>query len=578
MRSIEIPQPNERDWRYRCFEILPGALTYIIIALPIILGIFSPEIAAYFIIAYIVLSFIRSIGINIRSLQGYHQMQVHQKLPWESLLSDLEQLQPTTRGAPKWHARNLRRVEKYMLHTRTLPSEVYHAVLIASVNETRDILEPTVKSVLDSQFDPKKVIVIMAYEARGESGLEQVNESLVKDYGKHFYHMEAVKHPDQIPGEVKGKGGNVTFAGRRLQEFIEERGIDPLKVLVTTLDSDNRPHKKYFEALTYTYCSTEDPKHASYQPITLYSNNIWDAPAPMRVVATGNSIWNTILSMRPHLLRNFSAHSQPMAALLDTDFWSVRTVVEDGHQFWRTYFTYDSNYVVFPVFVPIYQDAVLTDKYKKTLIAQFYQVRRWAYGASDIAYVFNQGFLKKNSIPKHKVAAKLLRLTESHISWSTTPIILLLAAWPLFLFHVSNQNAVGYLANELPPISSSILRVAMVGIAITLFLSIKFLPPKPERYKRRRTVWMVLQWGFLFITPIIYGACAAINSQTRLMFGWYLGVFESTEKAVAKEDKIISGEVEGAQVQTASRLGGLRDKGLRRPKDQDSPPSHLTNP
>ena len=42
MRSIEIPQPEERGFRYRLFEILPGALTYIILALPVVLAYFSP--------------------------------------------------------------------------------------------------------------------------------------------------------------------------------------------------------------------------------------------------------------------------------------------------------------------------------------------------------------------------------------------------------------------------------------------------------------------------------------------------------------------------------------------------------
>ena len=37
--------------------------------------------------------------------------------------------------------------------------------------------------------------------------------------------------------------------------------------------------------------------------------------------------------------------------------------------------------------MPIYQDAVLSSTYVKTLKAQFIQLRRWAYGASDVPYV-----------------------------------------------------------------------------------------------------------------------------------------------------------------------------------------------
>ena len=51
----------------------------------------------------------------------------------------------------------------------------------------------------------------------------------------------AVKHPANMPGEVVGKGGNITYAARELQKYLEVKSIDPTRVLVTTLDSDNRP-------------------------------------------------------------------------------------------------------------------------------------------------------------------------------------------------------------------------------------------------------------------------------------------------------------------------------------------------
>jgi cellulose synthase/poly-beta-1,6-N-acetylglucosamine synthase-like glycosyltransferase len=529
MRSIEIPQPQERNKKYRAFEILPGVISWTILFLPVILGIFSPQIAAYFVLAYLLQWFVRLLAINIGSLRGLNTMRDFLKLDWQKLNSDLEILSPEYKGAPKWHVRNLKRVRQYIGKERILPSEVYHAVIIAFYNESRDVVEPTVQSVINSDYDMKKVILYLAYEERGGPEVESMAKSLVQDYGHYFYHIEAVKHPRDITGEVIGKGGNITYAGRRLQKYLESIKIDPLKVLVTTLDSDNRPDKQYFSNLTYTYCSTEEPKYASYQPITMYLNNIWDAPAPMRVVATGNSFWNMMLSTRPHILRNFSSHAQPMAALIETDFWSVRTIVEDGHQYWRTWFRFEGKHNVYPIFAPIYQDAVLTENYKKTLRMQFKQVQRWAWGASDIAYVANQAFLKKNTIPFHKKLSKFLRLLEGHVSWATSALILALAAIiPFFL------NPDSYIANQLPQIASRINQIMMVGILVTLYVCIKTLPPKPERYKRRRNLWMVVQWIYLPVTGIIYGAFAALNAQTRLMFKRYLG-FNVTEKATKSE-------------------------------------------
>ncbi len=528
MRSIEIPQPDERDWRYRAFEVLPGALTWVILALPVVLSLISIGLAAYFIITYLLLWFVRAIGINLRSLQGWRLVNEHKNARWRQLNKDLEGLKASS-GTPKWHHKNVKRVAQYIPENqRVKPSEVLHAVFIAFYNESRDVVEPTVQAVLASDYDPKKLILILAFEERGGPEVEAMAGDLVKKYGQRFYHAVAYKHPADLKGEVIGKGGNITFAGREFEKYVRQNKLNPARIMVTTLDSDNRPDKQYFAALTYTYCSTEDPLHSSYQPITMYTNNIWDAPAPMRVIATGNSFWNIVLSLRPHMLRNFSAHAQPLSGLLETDFWSVRTIVEDGHQYWRSYFRFDGEYEVYPIFVPIYQDAVLTDSYRRTLKMQFIQVRRWAWGASDIAYVANQAFLKPNRIPRHKLWAKWLRLLEGHISWSTAPLILLLAALvPFFLYPNS------YAGNELPQVAQTLQRVATVGILVTLYLSLRVLPPKPARYRRHRTLWMMVQWVYLPITSIVYSSFAAIYSQTRLMFGWYLG-FIVTEKAVKK--------------------------------------------
>ncbi len=198
----------------------------------------------------------------------------------------------------------------------------------------------------------------------------------------------------------------------------------------------------------------------------------------MRVIATGNSFWNLVLSLRPHVIRNFSAHAQNMAALIDTDFWSVRTIVEDGHQFWRTYFRYDGKHEVYPIYVPIYQDAVLAEGYRRTLKAQFIQIRRWAWGASDISYVWTKAFLTPNDVPRRDAVAKLARLIESHVSWATGPLLLAFSAFVPILFNTDD-----IVANQLPNLVSSIQRIAMVGLAVTMFLSFKSLPPKPARYK-----------------------------------------------------------------------------------------------
>lgn len=532
MTDIEIPYAKDRSRRYKFFEKLPGIVSWTILFLPLILSIISPIAMVYVLIIYLLIWFAKAIATNIRVLQGWRTLQSQQKLNWPRLLEELGEGQVESPSAkrPKWHYQNLLRLQ--VQPPKVHPEDIMHAVIIATYNESREVLEPTFQSVLNSHFDSKKVIMVLAYEERGGERVEQQAQDLIKEYGPKFAHAMAVKHPPDIAGEVIGKGGNITFAGRKLVEYVKQQNIDPLNVIVTTLDADNRPHPNYLPALAYTYAVSPEPLHTSYQPVTLYTQNIWDAPAPMRVIATGNSFFQIVSSMRTHALRNFSAHAQGLASLIETDFWSVRTIVEDGHQFWRTYFKFDGKHEVYPIFAPIQQDAVFAGSYRKTLVAQFIQLRRWAWGCSDIAYITEMGFFRKNNVPKLDLIAKWWRLFEGHISWATASLLVFGAAFIPSLIHPDN-----YAASQLPIVASRLQTIALSGIVITFFLSIIALPPRPARYKRHRTLWMMLQWVYMPFTTILYNGLAALYSQTRLMFGKYMDKFDVTAKAVASDKK-----------------------------------------
>lgn len=550
-------QVVDAHWFVRLLEIAPGALTWLTLLLPVALSLVRPVWVAYFIIAFDLYWMIKSFRLSINLIRGYRRLHVAQKVDWnqrlnwlrepnkyfvqtETELKELVAKHPEVRHWWWWRDTTARKRYRKLTadleqlrdlrdhaHTTLNPDGLYHAVVLATYNESIDILEPSVRSLTEVDFPAKQIMLVLAYEERGGEQTEINAKKLVEKYGHHFGLAMAVKHPNGLPGEVVGKGGNITFAGRKLTEEVVRRGIDPEHVLVTTFDSDHRASKNYFSYLSYLYAKDPNRVRKSYQPIPMFYNNIWDAPAPMRVIATGNSFWLLMETMRPHRLRNFAAHAQSLAALIATDYWSVTSIVEDGHQFWRTYFTYDGDHEVVPVFTPVYQDAVLAKTYLRTFKVQFLQLRRWAWGVSDFPFVVRHAIANRR-IPWSNKLVQIGRLVEGHFSWATAPLILTFVAWlPLYL---NQQFSYQALAHNLPIITSRILTLASITIAITIFISIISLPPKPARYHKTRFIGMVAQWALLPVTSMVFSAFAAINAQTRLMFGRYLE-FYVTEKA-----------------------------------------------
>jgi hypothetical protein len=305
---------------------------------PIILSLVYVPAAAVFIIIYVLVLLIRASAMSIRVTEGYDNIKKARKVDWEDLLKDFYHPEEAARhygnknSLVKSHMGNINRLVKANA-IDMWPDEVVQVVIICTYNESQAIIHPTIEHVISTNgFTDRKTALFIAYEERASEQKKKETLQTLKHYKNKFYHAEAVEHTLKS-GEIPGKGANATHTGRRVKVWAKEQGIDPSRILVTTLDADNRTDKNFFSLLTYVYISAENRKQKSYQPVALYNNNIWDVPAIMRLCAISNTYFHLANSMRPQALRNFSAHSQSLDALIDTDFWSVRTIVEDGHQF-----------------------------------------------------------------------------------------------------------------------------------------------------------------------------------------------------------------------------------------------------
>lgn len=496
-----------QNWKYkRLFEILPGAIVWAILLLPWAFSIWSPKILAIFMIFFLCYWLTKIFFMSYRLILGYRNFKQDISLDWLGKLKDLA-------PADSW-------------------KNIYHLVIVPTYKEDISILESSVESVIKSDYPMDKVIYVLATEERDKENAEKYAEILKKKYGKQFLDFISIMHPKDIPGEVVGKGPNINFAGKQMAEYFEKKKIPFENVIVTNMDSDNMMDKKYLPCLTYKYLTDPDPVHKSFQPPPMYFNNIWDVPMPMRLIAMGSSFWQLVVATRPSRLRNFSAHAQSLETLFRVDFWSTKTIVEDGHQFWRTYFKFNGRHEVVPMYTPIYQDAVLGDNLKDTLYEQYLQKRRWSWGVSDIPYVMEHTIGNKN-IPFVDRWCNALILWEAHISWSTTSIILATASWLPLAFNPGFKDTV--LAFNFPTVYSWLVTIAWIGMVVTLIISTLLVPHHRGKKPFKR---IMLDW---ILTPIVmpfsnifFSSLPALESQTRLMFGKHLEIFRVTKKSVKR--------------------------------------------
>lgn len=507
---------NERDERLRRFlEMLPGILSWSTL-IGVFLGSFLfPQFIALFIIAFDTYWIINGVYFAVFIIRNTILMKRSLKTDWLEKLDALPQ-------------------EQYRVPVKHW-SDVIHLVVFPMVYESVDVVGSAIGALAKSDYPNEKIFIVLATEERAGEKAQKVAGELERRYAKRFGKFMVTVHPSDTAGEIAGKGSNQAYAGRKaLIKLIDEAKIEHERVLVSSFDADTRVFEKYFSCLTYHFLTAEKPQRTSYQPIPLYNNNIWEAPLFSRIPAIGSSAWQIFMQSQPKMQETFSSHSMPLTALVAVDFWHKSLVSEDSIIYWQCFLTFHGDYHMMPLYYPVSMDANIAGSTWQTLKSVYKQHRRWAYGIEKIPYVIF-GFVKDKRIPLVKKIARSSKLIMGFWLWATASFLLLGLGWlPVVLGGEVFRNTV--IAYGLPRWTRNLMTFAMIGLLVNGALTFTLLPPRPKGRSRWIYVSILLQWLFLPLSTILFGAVPALDAQTRMLFKRYLGFFY-TEKARKRPSK-----------------------------------------
>jgi len=413
---------------------------------------------------------------------------------------------------------------------------IYHFVFLPTYNESIEVLRHTFRSLAETKYPLKKLVVILGGEERGgrERFLAKAAE-IETEFGQLFYKFIITIHPMDLPDEIPGKGSNLNYMGHQVKTIVDQELKIPYEdIIVSSFDIDTCTHPQYFSCLTDTFLNHPNRLRTSYQPIALYNNNMWESNPVLRVGAFGTTFWLMTDLMRPERLFTFSSHSMSWQMLVDVDFWEKDIVTEDSRIFLQGFLRYDGDYTVTPIFVPVSMNTVADASWWKSIKALYKQQRRWAWGVEHLPYMMWHFRTKRQQkkIPFAKRLYYLWNLGEGMYSWATVPTLLfILGRLPLYL--AQGQAKASVITQNAPFVLEYLMDFAMAGILVSAIMSLALLPPRPEEKSRINYLVMVLQWILIPITAIFFSSFPAIDAQTRFMTGNYL-TFVVTEKKAIK--------------------------------------------
>jgi len=288
--------------------------------------------------------------------------------------------------------------------------------------------------------------------------------------------------------------------------------------------------------LTYKYLTHPNPTHASYQPLVLYNNNVWQSNPIIRVVACATTFWLLTDMSRSERLLTFSSHSMPFKMIMDVGGHEKTIVSEDSRICLQAVVKYDGDYEVVPMFVTVSMDTVYIGKFWQSLGNQYKQMRRWAWGVEHFPWMWDN-FFGANANKRMPLAKRLKYLwvqAEGIYSWATAPLLILVVGRLPLVLASSSDKATAFIQNA-PITLERLMTIGMFGLILNAVMYTFVLPERPKDKSFFNYLIMVAQWVIFPATMVIFGSIPAIESQLRLLLGgkYRLG-FWVTEKKLVK--------------------------------------------
>jgi len=396
------------------------------------------------------------------------------------------------------------------------PEQVVHCALVPTYTEKYEVLHATVKALADQNYpDHLRVCAIITRET-DTGGIENVAR-LREEFGGRFRSFLHIRDP-LLPGIVVGKSAAMAYGGPVLRRHCDELGLDPALTVVTDLDSDFRLHPQYWAYITAQFCTAGDRLTSIWQPVPVFRNNLWSVPVAVRVMATAATQWQMFLHQNPHRLVMFSSYSMSMNLLSEVGYWDDDVIPEDSRFFWKSFFHYGERLRVRPAFLSVNGDAPRARDYAATHLSQYNQIKRWAWGVTDIPYVTTR-MLAHTEIPLQLRLRRYFVLVANHLTWTTLPVLLFLGGSLPALIDL--DYSLSTVATVIGWATFSILTLTLLNTVVLITVDWAMCEKPPHwRWWRRRYAD-----AQLFLYPVVGLALSvipALEAQTRLMFGAYM--------------------------------------------------------
>jgi hypothetical protein len=395
------------------------------------------------------------------------------------------------------------------------PADVWHVVLVPNHTEPLTVLRRTLDSLAAQSGAEARLVPVLGMEAR-EAGSTAKGEVLAAEYGGRFARVLVTVHPAGLPGELPCKAANNRWAAQRALEELGRMGVDPAKVTLTVCDADTVFDPRYFAAIAELFARDTRRHTRFWQAPLLYHGNMWRVPAPTRFTARLTQLYMLAeLALPGYDPLPISTYTVSMRLAEECDWWDPAVIAEDWHSYLDYMVQRHGDVSMVPVYLPVVLDSPEGATWFGALKNRYVQLRRHAWGASDIGFLTEQILSGRGD---GAVWFRFAQVLHDHV----LPVLgfgmaALLSIVP-FLLRLPGSNAAPGDVTAITLAMSGLFTVSTLTLLACLAVDILTFPPK-HGGAAGLVLEMAKMWALLPVAGLALGVAPALDAQTKLALG-----------------------------------------------------------
>src|SRR6056297_2245788 len=186
----DLDNPKDKTL-YRFLEFIPALFSWGTLIGSFLLSWIAPAPIAILIIIFDLYWVLKIIYLSIHQITSFKKMEKNKKENWIKKVKKIK----------NWE-------------------KVHHLIILPTYKESEEIITSSCQAIYETKYPKEKITIILTTEKRAGEKYLKIAQKIKNKFKNKFFKFVTTTHPDDIEGEVIGKGSNIAWGLKKAKEKV----------------------------------------------------------------------------------------------------------------------------------------------------------------------------------------------------------------------------------------------------------------------------------------------------------------------------------------------------------------------